>query len=327
MEKLKFGILGSAGIAWKQFIPAIALAENAEIIAVASRSAEKSKDFAEKYHIPLSFGSYEDLLQSKEIQAVYIPLPNRLHKEWAMKAFNAGKHVLCEKPLAITPEDCLEMGREAEKNHVLLMEAFMYRFHPLNEQIIRNVQSGILGGLETIQTCHSFLLKDPNNIRLNAELAGGSLMDVGCYCVNVTRTLFNEEPEAVAAVAHYHPNGVDDQMNILAKFKSGRSAQLSCGLTSDYPSGYTISGRKGYIHAHYGFHLGVSNGTVTQKIDGIESILKDPSNEYTRMIEHFSDCVLNQKPLRYTAAEAAGNMAFIQAALKSAENNGEWTEV
>ena len=92
------------------------------------------------------------------------------------------KHVLCEKPLAITPEDCLEMGREAEKNHVLLMEAFMYRFHPLNEQIIRNVQSGILGGLETIQACHSFLLKDPNNIRLNAELAGGSLMDVGCYC-------------------------------------------------------------------------------------------------------------------------------------------------
>lgn len=145
----------------EQFIPAIALAKNAEIIAVASRSEEKSKDFAEKYHIPLSFGSYEDLLHSKEIQAVYIPLPNRLHKEWAMKAVNAGKHVLCEKPLAITPEDCLEMGREAEKNHVLLMEAFMYRFHPLNEQIIRNVQSGILGGLETIQACHSFLFERP----------------------------------------------------------------------------------------------------------------------------------------------------------------------
>lgn len=327
MEKLKFGILSTAGIAWKQFIPAMKIANNAVVQAVASREIEKAKDFSAKYDIPLAFGSYEEMLQSQEIQAVYVPLPNKHHKEWAIKALEAGKHVLCEKPLATTPQDCIEMGNIAKKNSLLLMEAFMYRFHPLTEKIIEDVRSGLLGGQETIQAIHSFLLTDESNVRLSAELDGGSLMDVGCYCVNITRTLFNEEPEAVSAIAHYHSHGVDDQMSILARFKSGRSAVIGCGLVSKYPSGYTISGKRGFIQAYSGYHLGVSDGTVTRGIDGVESTFKDSTNEYTRMIEHFSNCVLNNRPLRYDAEEAARNMAFIQAALKSAKNNGEWTKV
>ncbi|MHC1772311.1 MAG: Gfo/Idh/MocA family protein [Flexilinea sp.] len=327
MRKLRFGILSCAGIARKQFIPAAAIAGNAEVTAVGSRELEKSKIYAKENGIKISYGSYEELLTSSEIDAVYIPLPNSLHKEWAVKAAKAGKHVLCEKPLALTPEDCLEMGKAAKDNGICLMEAFMYRFHPLTEKIITEVQSGILGESVTMQSSHSFLLTDQTNIRLSSELAGGSLMDVGCYCVNVTRTLFNEEPEAVSAIAHYHRHGVDDQMNILAKFKSGRSAVLSSGLVSNYPSGYLISGSRGFIRAEYGFHLGVSHGKVTRNIDGIETILEDETNEYTRMIEHFAGGVLNQKPLRYSAEEASRNMAFICAALASAKKNGAWVNV
>jgi predicted dehydrogenase len=327
MDKLRIGIIGCAGISWKQFIPAIALAKNAELVAISSRSAEKCSDFSAKYNIPLAFDSYEALLDADKIDAVYIPLPNALHKEWSIKAANAGKHILCEKPLAVTAEECVEMGKAAEANNVLLMEAFMYRFHPVTARIFRDVQEGILGGLETVQAVHSFLLTDENNIRLSREMHGGSLMDVGCYCVNVVRMLLNEEPTAVSALAHYHPHGVDDQMNILAKFASGRSAILSSGLTSSYPSGYTVSGRNGYYHAHYGFHLGVSAGTVTSNINGISNSINDQTNEYTCMIEHFADCVLNGTPLRYDYHDAAKNMAFINAALKSAKRNGEWEEV
>lgn len=327
MKKIRFGIVSCAGIAQKQFIPAMKLASNAEIAAVGSRNLEKSKEFAEKNGIPRFFGSYEALLDSPDIDAVYIPLPNSMHKEWSIKAAAAGKHILCEKPLAVSEEDCLEMEEAARKHQVLLMEAFMYRFHPLTEKIIQEVHQGILGDRITIQSTHSFLLTDQNNVRLSAALAGGSLMDVGCYCVNVTRTLFQEEPEAVSAIAHFHPHGVDDQMNVMARFKSGRSAVMSCGLVSNYPSGYLISGTRGFIRAEYGFHLGVNHGIVTRKIDGIETKLQDETNEYTRMIEHFSDCVLFQKPLRYDAVEASRNMAFICAALESAKKNGAWVNL
>lgn len=324
MRKIRFGIIGCAGIAQKQFIPAIKLASNAEITAVGSRNLDKSKEFAQRNGIPRFFGSYEALLENPDIDAVYIPLPNSMHKEWAVKAAAAGKHILCEKPLAATPDDCLEMEKAARDHQVLLMEAFMYRFHPLTENIIQEVHQGVLGEQITIQSTHSFLLTDQTNVRLSAELAGGSLMDVGCYCVNVIRTLFQEEPEAVSAIAHYHPKGVDDQMNLLARFRSGRSAVLSCGLVSNYPSGYLISGTRGFIRAEYGFHLGINHGVVTRKVDGIETKLQDETNEYTRMIEHFSDCILFQKPLRYDALEASRNMAFICAALESAKKNGAW---
>ncbi len=326
-KKLRFGVLGCAGIVWKQFIPAIRLAENAELVAIASRSDDKACAFSEKYQIPAYFDSYEELLKSDRIDAVYIPLPNSLHKEWTLKAIAAGKHVLCEKPLAVTAAVCRMMGAAAVQKGVYLMEAFMYRFHPVTARIIQEVRSGILGGLETIQAAHSFLLTDETNVRLSKELSGGSLMDVGCYCVNVARTLFNEEPIEVSALAHYHSLDVDDQMNIFARFPSGRSAQLSCGLVSAYPSGYTISGRNGFYHAHFGFHLGIMNGTVVSGISCVTNTINDPMNEYTCMIDHFSDCVLNGKPLRYDVEDAARNMAVIEAALKSARRNGEWMPV
>ncbi len=327
MEKIRFGILGTAGIAKLRFIPAIRNAKNAEVLAVASRNSEKSRRYAEENGIETAYGSYEELLAQKDINAVYIPQPNGLHKEWSLKAIAAGKHVLCEKPLAPTPEDCLEMKQAAEAKDIVLMEAFMYRFHPLTEFVISQVHSGALGEIESLQASFTFILSDTEDVRWDQKLAGGAVMDVGCYGINASRTFFAEEPTAVSAIAHYRKPGIDDRMGIFARFPSGKQAQILCGFTSDAPIGYTINGTKGWITAYNGFQTGVLNGTVTQEILGIRSTFRDSTNEYTRMIEHFSDCVINHKPVRYDATDAARNMAFINAAQKSAENDGEWVKV
>lgn len=327
MEKIKFGILGTAGIAKLRFIPAINAAGNSELVAVASRDEMKAHRFAEENGIARAFGSYEELLRQSDITAVYIPQPNGLHKEWALKALAAGKHVLCEKPLAPTAKDCIELREAAQKADRMLMEAFMYRFHPLTEYVINQAHSGALGEIETLQASFTFILEDADNVRFDQKLAGGAAMDVGCYGMNAARTLFNEEPTAVSAIAHYRKPGIDDRMTIFARFASGKQAQIVCGFTADAPIGYTINGTKGWITAYNGFQAGVMNGIFTQEIEGVRNTFEDSSNEYTRMIEHFSDCALNGKPLRYDALDAARNMAMINAARNSAENDGAWSAV
>ncbi|GAP39445.1 Gfo/Idh/MocA family protein [Flexilinea flocculi] len=327
MEKVRFGIISCAGIAKKRFIPAITGASNALLAAVASRDPEKARQFASDHQIPEAYGSYKTLLNQKDIDAVYIPLPNGLHKEWSIKAIEHGKHVLCEKPLAPTQKDCEELAAAAKANGVTLMEAFMYRFHPLTEFVIRQVHNGELGDIHAIQACFSFVLNDPDNVRFQPDLAGGSVMDVGCYGINCTRTFFNEEPEAVSAVAHYTKPCVDDRMTIYAKFRSGKQAQIICSFSSQAPEGYMISGSKGWIVSSNGFRLGVEHGKIIQEIDGIRSSFEDATNEYTKMIEHFSDCVIHKTAPRYDAIEAGRNMAVICAAMESAEKNGEWVRL
>ena len=327
MEKVRFGIISCAGIAKKRFIPAIAEASNAVLVAVASRNLEKARQFASENQIPAACGSYEALLSQEDIDAVYIPLPNGLHKAWAIKAMEQGKHVLCEKPLAPTQKDCEELAAVAHSNGVILMEAFMYRFHPLTEFVIQQVQNGELGDIHAIQACFSFVLDDPDNVRFQPDLAGGSVMDVGCYGINCTRTFFHEEPEAVSAIAHYSKPRVDDRMTIFAQFRSGKQARIICGFSSQAPEGYMISGSKGWIASWNGFRLGVEHGKIIREIDGIRSSFEDATNEYTKMIEHFSDCVIHKTSPRYDAIESGRNMAVICAAIESAEKNGEWVHL
>lgn len=327
MDKIRFGIVGCGNIAHKSFIPGIRPAKNAVLVAVASRSLEKAKKFAAENDIPRVFGSYEELLASPDIDAVYLPLPNGSHKEWAIRSMQAGKHVLSEKPLAPTPQDCLELGAIAEANSVYLMEDFMYRFHPLTEYAIKTAQSGALGKLTGFMGSFSFYLKNKNDVRYDPALAGGAIMDVGCYPINASRTIFGEQPEAVSAMAVYAKDGIDDQMDIIAKYSDGKTALINCGFNSDHPFGYTVYGEKGFIQTENGYLMGVNDGTLTQEIDGVREVLKDNTNEYTRIIEHFADCILNKKPLRYDYHDAAQNMAVINAAQESARNGGAWTAV
>ena len=180
-DKLRFGVLSTANIGRAAVNPAIQAARNAELVAVASRDGERAREFAAQGAIPRHHGSYEALLDDPEIDALYIPLPNSLHREWAIRAAEKGKHVLCEKPLALTAAEGREMAAAADAHRVKLMEAFMYRFHPRTEKVIELVRGGRIGELRAIRSAFTFRLTRPDNIRLKPELGGGALMDVGCY--------------------------------------------------------------------------------------------------------------------------------------------------
>ena len=230
MTKLRWGVISTSNIGRAAVNPAIQASNNGELMAVASRDGERAREFAEKWDIPAHYGSYEALLDDDSLDAVYIPLPNSMHREWTVRAAEKGKRVLCEKPLALNEAECGEMRAAADANGVKLMEAFMYRFHPRIQRVVEMVRAGAVGDLKVITSAFTFRLKNPDNIRLDPDLGGGSLMDVGCYCVNVSRTIAGAEPVEVQAVAHQSASGVDEQMAGTLRFEDGLLAQFDCAL-------------------------------------------------------------------------------------------------
>ncbi len=327
-RKLRWGILSTANIGRAAFIPAVQASKKGEVTAVASRDAKNGAEFAAQLGVPRSYGSYEALLEDPDIDAVYIPLPNSLHYEWTIKAALAGKHILCEKPLALDAIQCQEMDAAAKENGVLLMEAFMYRFHPRTEKVIDLVRSGTLGDLRMIQSSFTFKLTRPDNIRLNAGLGGGALMDVGSYCVNICRTLVGRQPEEVQAIANWTNSGVDGQMIGCLVFANGIMAQFDCALTMTRRESYIAAGTNGYIAAPAAFLPGKGETSLHEFHDRIETLHKfSGCDEYQLMIEHFMDCIRENSQPRYSAVEAAANMRAIEALYKSARNGGTWQPV
>ena len=195
----RWGILSTANIGRKAVIPALMESEQAQVAAVASRTINHAQAFADEMGIPTAYGSYEALLADPEIDAVYIPLPNHLHKPWTVRAAEAGKHILCEKPLALNTEECQEMIAAAKANGVQLMEAFMYRYHPRVLAARQMIQDGAIGELKTIESAFTYRNEDTTNIRFQPEMGGGALLDIGCYCVNISRLMADGEPVAVHA--------------------------------------------------------------------------------------------------------------------------------
>lgn len=324
-EKMRWGVIGTANIGRVAVIPALQRAENAEVVAVASRDLERAEAFAAELEIPGAYGSYEALLQARDIDAVYIPLPNSLHCPWSIRAAEAGKHILCEKPLALSAAECREMETAAHENGVRLMEAFMYRFHPQTERAISLVREGVIGDPQLMYAAFTFRLRDRDNIRLRPELGGGALMDVGCYCVNACRTLADSEPVRVQAVAEWGETGVDEQMVGTLEFEGGLQAQFSCGLFLARREFYQVAGPEGHLEVQNAFLPGTDDTTVHEvhgrgeravhRIEGVD--------EYQLMVEHFLECVRQEKPFRYPVGEARRNMRTIEALHQSAREGGE----
>ncbi|MBR9987341.1 MAG: Gfo/Idh/MocA family oxidoreductase [Desulfosarcina sp.] len=212
--KIQWGIMGNATIARKCVIGAIQKSRNGSVRALASRSPEKARDVAGQHGIPNLYGSYQALLDDPAVTAVYIPLPNHLHGPWTLNALAAGKHVLCEKPLACNAKEAEAMAAAAQKADRLLMEAFMYRFHPRSRRIKQMVEQGEIGATRLVRAAFCYLmaaevLQSGVIARLQVEMGGGALLDVGCYGVSVARWLMNAEPVSVQAQASFHPSGVD----------------------------------------------------------------------------------------------------------------------
>jgi predicted dehydrogenase len=319
---VRWGIVSTANIG-RAVIPALHAASHAEVVAVASRDGERARAFADELSIPTAYSAYEALLEADNIDAVYIPLPNSLHRDWAIRFAEAGKHVLCEKPLALDAAECAEMSAAAAANGVCLMEAFMYRFHPRTEKVIDLVRNGVIGPLQSLTASFTFPLSRAGDIRNQPELGGGALMDVGCYCVNVARTLANAEPIEVQATANWSNTGVDDQMAGTLRFDSGLLAQLECALTLPRRQHYEAAGRDGYLQVASAFRPdGDDTDIVVYDSEGNEPEVHRIANndEYRLMVEHFTHCVVTGTDPRYPVAEAAANMRVIEALYRAARS-------
>lgn len=247
-KKLRWGVLGYAGIARKHVLPAFKQTPNAELYAIASRSNEKLSEAKKAFGFKVCYDSYDKLLDDKNVDAVYIPLPNSLHKEWVIKAADKKKHILCEKPLSLDKSDCLEMAKVAKKNDVFLMEAFMYRFTSRTKLLTQMLDTNTIGDIRAIKSSYRFKMDsfDTDDIRLNKNLNGGALHDVGCYAVNVISMIMKDYPVKIKALKNEY-RGVDISLSALLKYQNGTIASLDCGFDSQSCLLTEISGTKGSI--------------------------------------------------------------------------------
>ena len=244
---LRFGILGTGNIAG-QFADGVAGAHRSTIVAVGSRKQAIAHAFAAEHGIAAPYGSYDDLLSDEQVEAVYVALPNSMHHRWTLAALAAGKHVLCEKPIAANADDAEAMFAAADVAGRVLVEAFMYRSHPLTGAVVQEVRSGAIGRLRMVRTSFCFPVRAiRDNIRFKPDLAGGSLMDIGCYCIDFSRLITGAEPTQVSAVGSICETGVDDQAGAVMLFPGQIIAQFVCGMASHMDNAALISGDKGYI--------------------------------------------------------------------------------
>jgi predicted dehydrogenase len=320
MDKVRWGIISTANIGAKKVIPAMQKGEYCDIQAVASSSLEKAKVLAAELNIPKTFGSYEALLNSPEIDAVYIPLPNHLHVPWSIKALEAGKHVLCEKPIALTVVEAQELLDASKKNPaVKIMEAFMYRFHPQWQKAKELVTQGEIGKLQTIQSFFSYFNNDPANIRNMAGIGGGGLMDIGCYTISLSRFIFDEEPQNVCGLIEFDPQfKIDRLASAILEFKSGTST-FTCATQMAPYQRINIFGTDGRIEIEIPFNAppDLPCKMWHQKQDQIKEIVFPVCDQYTIQGDLFSKAILDDTSVPTPLEDAVANMKVIEAMLES----------
>jgi predicted dehydrogenase len=328
MKRVRWGVLSTAKIGTKTVIPAMQLGKHCQVVAIASRSMEKAQAAASQLSIPQAYGSYEELLADPEIDAVYIPLPNHLHVPWSIKALEAGKHVLCEKPIGLTAAEAQELLDAARKHPQLkVMEAFMYRHHPQWRRVRQLVAGGDIGELRTIQSFFSYYNDDPNDIRNMADIGGGGLLDIGCYCISLSRFIFEAEPKRVCGIVEYDPQfGVDRLASGLLDFGKG-TATFSCATQLAPYQRANIFGTEGRVEIEVPFNPSADRPSKIwhQRGSEVEEIVPGICNQYTIQGELFSQAVLNDTGAPTPLEDAVANMRVIEALIRSAKS-GTWAE-
>jgi xylose dehydrogenase (NAD/NADP) len=317
---LKWGLLSTARIN-RSIIPALRSSHRHELIAVASRSGERADEYAREWEIPRVYGDYAELLADSEIDAVYIPLPNALHAEWTIKAADAGKHVLCEKPLALSVAEVDEIASAAERAGVLVMEAFMYRHHPQTLQLKTIVDAGTIGRLRLIRGAFTFTLTRPGDVRLIAALGGGSLWDVGCYPVSMSRYLAGCEPRRVAGFQRLGSSDIDEAFYGELDFGEVH-AQFDCGFCVPLRTHLEVIGTTGAITVSAPFKPGLEERLVLSREGESETIPIAGEPLYSGQFENFADAVFLKQPPRITLADSRATIAALTA-LYEAARTGE----
>ncbi len=317
---LCLGILGAANIAVSRVIPSLSKSKKVKVFALASRDRRKAKEWADKLGIEKYFGSYDELLESDAVEAVYVPLVNSLHYEWSLKSLQKGKHVICEKPLALNSEEVRGMIRVAMEKKLTLMEAFMYRYHPRNISVFNMVKSGELGELRAIESCFSYFLDDPSSYLMSRELGGGALYDVGCYCVNVSRMLTGSEPVEVYGTANITDTKVDMTFAGILRFAEGIVSSFHVSMNEELRFSYRAVGEKGLIEVPWAFvSFGKDTKIMLQHSEKQREISYSGVDEYVLEFEDFADVVKEKIDPLYPIEDSLKNMYVIEALIKSAQ--------
>jgi predicted dehydrogenase len=319
-RKVNWGILGCAGIAEKAFIPAVRGSRNGVLAGIAARDVSRARDWADRFGFLKFHRTYQELVEDPAIDAIYNPLPNDLHAEWSIQAMRAGKHVLCEKPMAMNAPEVRAMIGAAESGGVLLMEGFMYKFHPQIEKTLALIREGKIGEVRAVHSSFTFHFeRDGANYRWFPAMGGGALYDVGCYPISLARLIFGAEPVSAFAAARIDPaTGVDMTTAVLLEFPGGRFAQCEASFESQFQSRLLAVGTEGTLALDRAFSAKDFDTAIeVVKDDRTEAVRIPQANMFTLMAEHFGDAMLEKTPLRYPAGDALDNMHAIDACFES----------
>jgi len=323
MKKIHWGILSTAKIGIEKVIPAMQQGKHCEMAAIASRTQESARETAKNLKIPKSYGSYQELLDDTSIDAVYIPLPNHMHVPWTIKALAAGKNVLCEKPIALTVAEAEKLLQETQQYpHLKVMEAFMYRHHPQWQLAIGLINEGRIGTVKTVHSFFSYYNDDPENIRNMANIGGGGLMDIGCYCISLARLIFDAEPLRVMGKIEFDPVFKTDRLcSGILDFGQGTST-FTCSTQLVPYQRVNILGTKGRIEIEIPFNAPPEQPCrmLLQCNDKIEEIELEICNQYTIQGDLFSLAVLNNEKVPTPLEDAVANMKVLEAVIQSADN-------
>jgi D-xylose 1-dehydrogenase (NADP+, D-xylono-1,5-lactone-forming) len=321
-QPMRLGIVSTAHIN-RLVIPGAHASEKVELVAVASRDLARAQGYAREWGIERAYGSYEALLEDPDVDAVYISLPNTMHCDWSVKAVKAGKHVLCEKPLSRHPDDVERAFDAAESSGRLLAEAFMYRHNPQSARLRQLVDEGAIGEVRVVRSVFSYSLYDPDNIRLRTDVEGGSLMDVGCYCVSGSR-LVGGEPTAVYGQAYTGPTGTDWVFTGALRFPGDVLATFDCGTCLPERDELEVVGTEGALFLDDPWHC--REPVIELRRDGeVDRIELDPVDSYRLELENLSDAISGAAPLLLGREDAVAQARALEALHRSAESSSSVT--
>ncbi len=326
MGKVAWGVLSTARIGWQKVIPAMQRGKYSQVVAIASRDLSRAQKAADALGIDKAYGSYEALLTDPEIQAVYIPLPNHLHVEWSIRALEAGKHVLCEKPVARDASEAQGLAEAAAQHPDLkVMEAFMYRFHPQWLETKKLVVEGRIGRLRTIQSFFSYYNTDPANVRNQPEIGGGGMLDIGCYCISLSRFLFDAEPQRVFGIVEYDPDLKIDRLASGILDFGGDTSTFTCSTQVSPYQRVHVFGTEGRVEIEIPFNVPPEKRCRIWHRDEAElrEIRLVKANQYTLQGDLFSQAILDDTDVPTPLTDAVANLRAIDALFESARS-GTW---
>lgn len=328
-SKVRWGILSTAKIGVQKVIPAMQKGNYCRVDGIASRNFETANTVGNQLGIPKRYGSYEELLNDPDIDAIYNPLPNHMHIYWTMKSLEAGKHVLCEKPIGMNTEEAQALAETAKKYpNLKVMEAFMYRFHPQWQKVKELIKEGAIGEVKTVQSFFSYYNVDPGNIRNKADIGGGALMDIGCYCISFPRFIFEEEPSAIMGDMEIDPMMKTDRLTSgMLQFPSGGTSTFTCSTQLMPHQQANIFGDQGHIVVEIPVNAPPDQTTriVLRTKEKTKTFEFPPVDQYTLQGDAFALAVLNDTPVPTPLEDAIENMRVIDSIVESAKQS-QWVK-